>query len=196
MARLEQILVEVFARNRNHSRALFEMGRLRRLQNRLIESKIELEKAIAIDRNNSGAMLQLGITLMFPGQPQAAPPHIEKRMRLTPRWQNMFYPYYWIGYCHLLLAHLDEAIDLLRKCRAANPKLPDTHMLLAAALAVRGETEEAKTSLAEGLRLNLWFKSFAQLHGEAPAYMTNPAFVALREQTIEAGLRRIGFPEE
>ena len=58
-------------------------------------------------------------------------------------------------------------------------------MLLAAALALRGETSEAKTSLAEGLRLNLWFKSFAQLHGDAPAYMTNPAFVALREQTIK-----------
>jgi len=196
MARAEQMLVEASARNRNHLRALFEMGRLRRLQNRLSESKIELEKAIALDRNHSAAMLQLGITLLFLGQPQAALPHLEKTMRLRPLLQNIFFPYYWMGYSHLLLAHIDEAIDLMRKCRAANPKLPDTHMLLAAALALRGEIDEAKTSLAEALRLNLWFKSFAQLHGDAPAYMTNPAFVALREQTVEAGLRRIGFPAE
>jgi TolB-like protein/Tfp pilus assembly protein PilF len=131
MERDEQLLLEALGRDRNNSQALSTMGQLRRLQNRLIESQIELQKAITLDRNHAGAILQLGITLMFLGHPEAAIPHIEKAIQLNPRHQNIFYFYYWLGQCHLLLAHTDEAIDLLRKGRSANPQHPGTQMLLA-----------------------------------------------------------------
>ena len=51
MARADQLLLEVLERDQDQPKAYFVLGRLRRLQNRLIESKIELEKAIALDRN-------------------------------------------------------------------------------------------------------------------------------------------------
>jgi len=61
--RAEQLLRDALERDPNRSMGRFGMGYLRRLQNRLAESQIELEKAIALDPNNALAMLQLGATL-------------------------------------------------------------------------------------------------------------------------------------
>jgi adenylate cyclase len=196
IARAEQLLLEAIERDRNHSRALYMMGRLRRLQNRLIESKIELEKAIALDRNNAGAILQLGITLLFLGQPEAALPHFEKVLQLSPRWQNVFFAYFWLGYCHLLLSHTDEAIDLERKSSAANPRMFGAHWALAAALGLKGDVDEARVALAESRKLKPEYSSFAQMRANAPNWDASPQFVALREKTVDVGLRRAGFPDE
>ena len=78
MARSEQLLLEALERDRSTPRGLTELGRLRRIQNRLIEAQIELEKAIAVDRNNALAINQLGITLLYQGRPKAALPYLEK----------------------------------------------------------------------------------------------------------------------
>jgi adenylate cyclase len=196
MARSDQLLREALERNRNYSWALSELGRLRRLQGRLIESQIEFEKAIALDRNNTRAILQSGITLIFLGRPEAALPHIEKTLQLNPAYQNVFYRYYWSGYCHLLMANTDEAIDFFRKCLAAYPGNPYPQLLLAAAIGLRGDVDEAKAALAEALKLKPEFNSIAQLRANSPPYMSNPQFVALQEDTTFAGLRRAGVPEE
>jgi len=50
----------------HRSMARLAMGMLRRLQNRLTFSRVELETAIALDRNNALAFRQLGQTKMFP----------------------------------------------------------------------------------------------------------------------------------
>jgi TolB-like protein/class 3 adenylate cyclase/lipopolysaccharide biosynthesis regulator YciM len=121
LARAEKLLLEASERDRNNSRAQYAMGMLRRLQDRLIESRIAFEKAIALDRNYASAMLQLGYTLTTLGEPEAALPHFEKALQLTPQHQNIFYYYSGLGVCHLLLGHVDEAIDFLRKARAAGP---------------------------------------------------------------------------
>jgi adenylate cyclase len=128
----------------------------------LIEAQIELEKAIALDRNNSLAFNQLGISLIFLGRPETAPPHIENALRLNPRAQNMFYYYYWLGQIQLLLGQADQATDFLRKSRAANPQLWHTHLLLAAALGLRGDINEAKAGLAESIKLKPECNSIAQ----------------------------------
>jgi len=64
MARADELLTEALERDRNHPRGRAELGRLRRLQGRLLESKIELEKALALDRNNVSAIILSGITLL------------------------------------------------------------------------------------------------------------------------------------
>ena len=200
IARSEQLLLEALERDRNDTRAHFELGRIRRLQNRLIEAQIELEKAIALDPNNTRPILQLGIVLLFKGQPRDALPYIEEVLRLFPRNLNMFYVYYWLGHSYFLMDELDQAIDFFRKSRAANPRLWHTHLLLAAALGLRGEIGEAKSALAESFKLKPesipGSNSIAQLRAGAPPYMRNPEFLALQEQTIFAGLRRAGMPEE
>ena len=68
-----------------------------------------------LDRNNTAAILQLGVTLLYLGQPEMALPNIEKALHLNPRYQNVFYYYFWLAFCHLLMAHTDEAIEFFRR---------------------------------------------------------------------------------
>ena len=70
-ARAEQLLLEVFAVDPSDITARITMGILRRVQGRLDESKIELESVPALDRNVAG-LRQLGVTLVYLGQPEAA----------------------------------------------------------------------------------------------------------------------------
>src|SRR5208337_4454332 len=133
-ARAEQLLLEALERDQNCSMAHFAMGVLRRVQNRLMEAQIEFDAAIALDRNNARAHLQLGNTLLFMGQPEAGTPHIEKAIRLNPYDPNSATFHLILGLCRLCIGQVDEAIDLLRKARAGNPRLPVVHLYLAGAL--------------------------------------------------------------
>jgi adenylate cyclase len=83
-ARAELLLLEALERDPNRSMAHFSLGILRRFQNRLTEARIEHETAIALDHNNSRAFHQLGLTLMFLGQPEAAISHFEKAIGSIP----------------------------------------------------------------------------------------------------------------
>jgi tetratricopeptide (TPR) repeat protein len=198
-ARSEKLLVEVLEHGTNNPQAYFAQGRLRRLQNRLVESQIELERAIALDHNYTGAILQLGITLLYLGQPEAALPKLDKALKLNPVVTGtLFYYYFWRGYCQLLLGHADEAVDFLKKARAANSRFFWVHMFLAAALGLGGDIDEAKTALAESLKLNPEINSLKALTAWRARRLseTNPPYTALVGKTAYLGLRRAGFPEE
>ena len=90
---------------------------------------------------------------------------------------------------------VDEAIDLLKKARNANPRPYFIHLWLAGALGLKGDLDDAKASLAEALKLKPETNSFAAQRANAP-WLAYPPHWALREQTLNVGLRRIGFPEE
>ena len=194
-ARAEQLLLEALERDVNSSWAHTAMGLLRRSQNRLSEARMEFETAIALDRNNAWAVFQLGPALMFLGQPEAGIPHIEKSIRLDPRYPNMAIRYWGLGACHLLLGHVDEAIDLLRKARAGNPRLYYVHFWLAGALGLNGELDEARAELADSLKLNPETNSLRRFRALNP-FVINPQHRALEEKTLDIGLRRAGFPDE
>ena len=100
-----------------------------------------------------------------------------------------------MGACQLLLGHVNEAIEFLRKARAGNPRLYSIHLWLAGGLGLRGDLDEARAALAEVVRLKPELTSLTQIHIHYP-WSTNPRRLALREPTIDAGLRRAGFPEE
>jgi tetratricopeptide (TPR) repeat protein len=175
--------------------AHYAMGVLRRAQNRLAEARAELEAAVALDRNNAQALFNLSTLLRFLGRPQAGLPHIEKAIQLNPRDPNIGLYYLELGRCHLLLGDVDQAIDLFRKALAANPRYSFSHLLLAAALGLRGDLEEARAALCESLRLEPNINSFARWRSAFPA-ITNPDYWALAEKTVNLGLRRAGFPDE
>jgi TolB-like protein/class 3 adenylate cyclase/Tfp pilus assembly protein PilF len=163
VAAAEELLLEVLERDTNSSVVHFSMGMLRRTQNQLAEARIEFERAIALDRNDASAFLQLGVVLWLLGQPEAAIPHIERAIRLSPLGPNTHVNYYGLGTCHTLLGHADEAIDLLRKARAANPRIWYHHLWLAGALGLRGDLDEARAALAEGIKLKPEANSLARL---------------------------------
>jgi tetratricopeptide (TPR) repeat protein len=133
--------------------------------------------------------------LIYLGRPQAAITHNEEAIRLNPHDPNISIPYFQLGLCHLLLEHVDEAIDFLRKASAANPRAWFTHFLLAGALGLRGDLGEARAALSESLRLRPDMNSFAAQRAAFPI-VTNPEYSALAEKTVNLGLRRAGFPEE
>jgi adenylate cyclase len=195
LKRSEQLLTEVFERGTNNSRAHFAQGRLRRLQNRLVESRIALEKALSVDPHYTGAMLQLGITLIYLGQPKAALAQLERALRLTPSTvAPAFYFYYWLGFAHLLLNDTEDSIDFFQKARAANPRFPP--LFLAAALGLKGDVNEAKAVLAESLKLRPEWNSLAALRANVLNWDASPQFVTLREKTVDVGLRRAGLPDK
>ena len=100
-----------------------------------------------------------------------------------------------MGQCHLLLGHVDAAVQLIRKACAASPRAYFVHLNLAGALGLRGDLEEARTALAEAIRLKPEVNSLARYRAATP-WIANPKHWALRDKTLNAGLRRAGFPDE
>jgi tetratricopeptide (TPR) repeat protein len=116
-------------------------------------------------------------------------------MVLDPRGNNSNISYLNLGKCHLLLGHVNEAIEFLNKSRAANPRYWSTHLWLAGAFGLRGDLDEAKAALAEGIKLKPEINSMARWGAFAP-WVDNPQYSALRAKTVDIGLRRAGMPEE
>jgi adenylate cyclase len=193
--RAEQLLIEALERDANNPAAHRAMGNLRRVQGRLADSRIELETAIALDRNDKPALLNLGITLLWAGQPELAIPYLEKSFRLSPHDPYVHVNYFASGACHLFLGNVDQAIDLFRKARAANPRVFYLHLWLAGALGLKGQLDEARSALGEAVKLKPEVNSLAQWRANQP-YIATPPYWALRETTLNVGLRRAGFPDE
>jgi tetratricopeptide (TPR) repeat protein len=191
----ERLLREVLERDAQHPMGRAQMGLLRRIQNRLSEAQVEVEIAIALDRNSELALKQLGQILLFQGEPGAAIPHLEKAIRLNPRGPNLWSIQWPLGQCHLLLEHVDAAIDLFKKACAASPQAYYLHLNLSGALGLRGDLGEARASLAEALRIRPDVNTLARYRAATP-WITNPRHWALRDRTLNLGLRRVGFPDE
>jgi TolB-like protein/Tfp pilus assembly protein PilF len=196
LARSEKLLLEALERDYTHARSLFALGWLRRLQNHLIESRDALEKAIKSDRNFAGAMVQLGFTLSNMGEPEAALPHFEMALQLSPRDPNQHWYYNGLGQCHLFLGHLDEAVDLLTKARAGNPRIYQFPLWLAAALGLRGDIDDAKSALADFLKFKPEINSIKKVRTQFAFAFQSPRAAAFAEKTTFLGLRRAGLPEE
>jgi adenylate cyclase len=151
---------------------------------------------VALDRNNAWAVRQLGQTLVFLGQPEAAIPYIEKALRLSPR-EGVAVAYSFLGLCQLFLGHTDEGVNLLRKARAANLRIFYIRLSLAGALGLQGELEEARSEIEEAIKLKPEISSI----GKWRTYLATtghgfPKWQALLEKTVYTGLRRAGFPDE
>jgi hypothetical protein len=91
---------------------------------------------------------------------------------------------------------LDAAIFWLEKSRNANPGHPVAHVFLAAAHALRAESESAATELAEARTLSGDDRYSSVARARALGYRGVPKVAALFEATYFAGLRKAGVPEE
>ena len=190
----EQLFREVLEHDPHDARAHIGIGILRRVQKRLAESKVELEAGVRLDRNNHMGYRNLGITLMQMGKPAEAIPYIEKSIRINPLDPNIGTGYFVLGLCHFFIGDLDTAIELLTKARAAAPRAYGIRLTLAGAFGLRGDLDEAKAEIAEAGKLKPDVNSLAAWRAAAPG-ITNPAEWAVREKTINTGLRRAGFPD-
>jgi adenylate cyclase len=167
-------------------------------QKRWQEAITEFETALVLDRNLVGALAGLGFCKLYAGSIDEVIPLQEQAIRLSPRDPGIGWWYNVIGTVHLLQSRTDEAIVWLEKARSVMPAAPFPHSRLAAAYALRGDTEHATAELAEARRLHSGglFSSIAHLKAHPGAWWGVPKIRALFETTYFAGLRKAGMPEE
>jgi adenylate cyclase len=129
------------------------------------------------------------------GQPEAAISQIERGIRLSPHDHLIPIGYAGLGSCHLLLGQVGNGLEYLRKAQALNPRLYFIHFRVAAALGLKGDLQQARAALAEGIRLRPELNSLAAWRAHRP-WETNPQFTALADKTVYLGLRQAGLPDE
>jgi hypothetical protein len=63
------------------------------------------------------------------------------------------------------------------------------------AYCLTNDLPEARTALAESLRLKPALRSLARMRAENP-WLSNPQYWALQEKTLNIGLQQAGFPNQ
>jgi adenylate cyclase len=130
------------------------------------------------------------------GQPEPAIPYLEKSLRLNPR-EGAGFGLGNLGTCYLFIGQVDQAIGFLRKAPTENPKIFWFHLVLAGALGLKGDIEEAREEIAASLKLKPAVGSVAAWRAwQISTGLAHPQFLALEDKTTFTGLRRAGFPEE
>jgi adenylate cyclase len=171
-------------------------GQVLRAQGRPEEAIPEYETVLAFNRNWLLAIASLGRCKFLTGSLQEPIPLYEQAIRLSPRDPLIGHWYLGIGLVHLLQTRTDEAILWFEKARNANPGQPQFHASLAAAHALRGETDRAAAELAAARRLVADDRYSSIARFRALGYFGVPKIRALYEATYFAGLRKAGMPEE
>jgi adenylate cyclase len=193
--RAEQLVTEAVAAAPRDWFAHYVKGQVLRAQRRCAEAIPEYETALALNRN-SIVLGNIGRCKIFIGPIEEAIPFIEQAIRLSPRDPGIANWYFRIGEAHLLQSRIDEAILWLEKARGANAGLPHVHRYLAAAYALKGETERAGAELSEARRLGGQGSYLTLAQFRASTRYESPTIRALAEATYYAGLRKAGMPEE
>jgi TolB-like protein/class 3 adenylate cyclase/cytochrome c-type biogenesis protein CcmH/NrfG len=144
--RAQTLLLEALEADPDRSLTHTWLGILRRGQHRWGDARSELEMAKALDRNNSRAIRHIGMLLEFTGQPEAAIPYLEKRLRLNPR-EGAGLGLQLLGAAYLFIGQVDRAVDLHRKAISENPKIFWFHLWLAGALGLKMRSTRQKERL-------------------------------------------------
>ena len=139
---------------------------------------------LAINPNSALLYATRSNTESYLRQFEQARSDVEQAMRLSPRDPRIGQWHNFVADAELGLGHLDAAIDEANKAIDAGYRVFYSYLNLAAAHALKGDIDQAKTPLAEARRLNPKL-SVKWLVGRKP--VLQPAFDALR---------KAGLPEE
>ena len=192
----EALVAQAFAAAPRSPLVHLAKGQIFRAQGRYEEAIPEYETVIAYDRNAILAIAALGHCKLATGPLNESIAHLEQAIHLSPRDPLIGIWYYAIGRVHLLQSRTDEAVRWLEKARRTNPQQTLAHAFLAAAYALKNETERAKVELAEArlIAVDDRFSTIARLK-TSWSYAV-PEIRTLYEATFFAGLRKAGMPEE
>jgi TolB-like protein/Tfp pilus assembly protein PilF len=198
LARADGLVGQALAASPRYADAHLAKGQVLRAQNRWEEAVLEYETGLALNPNLVAALHRLAWCKLYTGSIEEVIPLEEQAIRLSPRDPHIGAWYYLIGTVHLLQSRTDEAIVWFEKARSAMPTAPLHHSRLAAAHALRGETERAAAELAEARRLDGGdlFSSIARLKAHPGVWWGVPKTRALFEATYFSGLRKAGMLEE
>jgi adenylate cyclase len=145
----------------------------------------EFQKAVALNPNFTD--VRFSIALIYAGQAERAIEVTKAHMRLDPFYIATTPG--WLGLACYMLQRYAEALPPLRECVARTPDFRAGHMWLAATCAQLGLMDEARTQVAEVLRLQPDFTIAGTL---TPFNAFKSAADA--EHYLD-GLRKAGLPE-
>ena len=190
LAVAEGALIKALSIVPNHAVAHLALGIVQILTNRAARGIAECERALALDRNLAAAHAFIGYAKLALGRAEETEAHILEALRISPR---DILAYQWMmiaGNAKLLNSDVDAAA-WFRRCLEANRNVPLAHVLLAAALALLGEPDQARAAAKAGCALNPGFTIHTY---RTNAVSDNPIYLAERERVLE-GLRLAGVPE-
>jgi tetratricopeptide (TPR) repeat protein len=196
ITRADELIGRALAAWPRYALAHHVKGQVLRAQNRWEEAIPEYETALASNPNFVVALNGLGWCKLLAGSIDEVIPLVEQAIRRSPLDPQIGTWYFLIGTVHLLQSCTEEAMVWLEKARSAIPAVPFARGRLAAAYALRGETERAAVELAEARRLSIddLYSTLARLKDSRSWGV--PTIRALFEATYFAGLRKAGMPEE
>ena len=137
-----------------HARAHLLFGTVQNLTNRAALGIAECERALTLDRNLADAHGMIGLAKVYIGRGEETEAHINEALRLSPRDTFTFRWLYFCALAYLQLGAENEAITQLRRSIEANRSYPLAHFHLAAALALAGQSEQARAAAQAGLALD------------------------------------------
>jgi tetratricopeptide (TPR) repeat protein len=163
----------------------------KRLRKDLNQALVAFERAIALDPNLAVAHNYVGQIKVFLGRASEAADHTLKAIQLSPRDPQLAEWYYQLAITYIHQQRYNEAVEWARRGVQVNPNLRFPYRVLAAALALSGRVDEARTVAAEMLRRYPKETIGAFLTREP---WTDPVYRAGQDREI-AGMRLAGIPD-
>ena len=164
---------------------------LKRLRKDLNQALAAFERAISIDPNLAVAHNYVGQIKVFLGRANEAAGHTLKAIQLSPRDPQLAEWYYQLAITYIHQQRFDEAVEWARRGVQVNPNLRYPYRVLAAALALSGQVDEARMVAAEMLR-RYPKETIGTFLTREP--WTDPVYRAGQDREIE-GMRLAGIPE-
>ena len=109
-------------------------------------ARVLLERAIVLDPNSAWALSRLGWLEVYADRAEAAFPHFERALRLSPLDPMNFNNYAGLASAHQVAGNDSTAADLFIRALEERPNALWIHRNLAPALLAAGRLEEAKVS--------------------------------------------------
>src|SRR5262249_40417765 len=146
------------------------------------------------DPNYAAAYDNLGAAMLQLGEPEKAIPLIEQALQLSSAAPADVMPSWRMGMAHMFLRHDKVALEWFLKARTESPSHGWWLLReLTAVCALKGDDGAAKAYLEDLLKA--WPQvSISVL--KARRESDDPEYLRLSEQTLYAGLRKAGLPEE
>jgi DNA-binding SARP family transcriptional activator/TolB-like protein/Tfp pilus assembly protein PilF len=144
-----EILEDVIRRDPQSGAAYSYLGLTLDRLSTLAQSVEAYEHAIEIDPSNASAHAHIGHALARTGRPAEGLVHIRYAMRLSPRDPIMPAWFEFVGNAELELNQLEQAAEDFRRATELNPGYPRAWAGLAAAHALAGRSDAARSDAAK-----------------------------------------------
>ena len=192
LAEAEATLTKVLSIAPRAARAHYALAALQLFTKRAAQAMGECERALELDRNLADAHALLGFVKVFIGRGGESEAHIRQALKLSPRDISVFRWMHLLGVVKLILGADTEAIEWLRRSLEANRNFPTAHFQFAAALALMGSVEEARSAARAGFAFD---PDFTIRRTRGLFLSTDPTFRAGTKR-IREGMILAGIPEE